>query len=302
MPKIPRNQLYMWGAGVFNQWGFTMPTKPTSSWYDNLHAATLSRCLEGRQGKGVRPWNMVDVTKGLDSDAIWMGVEFETGFATSGQYQQAVSQFWNTYEHSCIDKEGCGENPVEFTFSPVNLSDFETDEYFMDTFLTFLKENSLHQSRSYDDDGDYGYALDYDDVEVGIHCNFSSPAIRKNTPFYPADLVVEIVNEALQVMDEEEQLHLFGRRPYGYLSLMNAGAGNYIEGKLFNSTHDMATWKKYKSVMAKLAVFVDHLYNDPEIEDLVDIDSDDLYNFLSGEGDVEDVGLSYAEDYEEDDE
>lgn len=191
--------------------------------------------------KGTRPWGVMDVTKDLDPDQAWIGIEYETGYEHRDHYRNVVNYIWRASMHSVIDDEGCGFYPCEITFAPVNASDFNSARYIMDRFL---KRN---------DKAGIGMADHHHLDMIGTHVNISTPSYRAQPSI--KDNVGQIMGNSVDLMTPADQRELFGREPYGSMESL----GTHIEGKLFDSTDDLETWKKYKKVMLRLADVVEYV-------------------------------------------
>lgn len=269
---------------------------------DALEAA-LSDTLSGRYGKGARPWFMVDMTSDLDPDQSWIGIEYETGFNLSTTFRKVVQYFWDNYNNTTVDNEGCGEFQTEFTFPPINANDLASNDYWMDTFIGWMREQKIYQDRETDYDYDYDDYYGNEDGPVGIHCNFSTPSMRKlhsegNEQVLGA--VYEAVMDAFGNFSMSDNDALFNRDPYD-LFYEQYGDNNYwIEGKLFDSTDDPAVWKQYKERIVRIAEMFEELYSDPEAGRIQRLNSGDIVSFIAGEKHWEDVEITYYDEEEED--
>lgn len=223
--------------------------KPTITYIDKMLEGVFDRIENNRMGKGIRPWEIVDTTAGLDPELPWIGIEFETGFDSSTDYHKVMNHLWKNHHNNAVDYEGCGEYPCEITFCPVDINAFGESSYNMDRLLTWMNAQSIEQGY---DDGD-------DDMEeVGIHVNISTAGMR--TDEVKAGYICELLCATLE--DESVDVgRFFGRHPYGYFNVNgNSSNGQYwIEGKLFKSTHDMEQWEDYKITINNMALLVEHL-------------------------------------------
>lgn len=253
--------------------------------------------------KGTRPWEIINVTKRLDPTQVWIGYEFETGFDDKNQYDKAVNWLWNNAENFVIDREGVGEYPCEFTFSPVNLDQFMSKDYVIDKFLVKLNEI-----------GETERILDEWGAQVGMHVNMSGPNIRNCTDL---QALANLLSCSIGALSHEQARTLFGRQPYGYIYERSANGQVWLEGKLFNSTHDINKWNEYKAVSNNLALLADSLAGDKRL--LGSITTDDtyqewcedgntskvvsnLYEILMGETQVGDADVIDNPEYEQEDE
>ena len=212
-----------------------------SAWLEKTKAADLAHQL----GKGVRPWEIVNVSGKLDPKQPWFGVEYETGYNTKDQYTKVINHVWANHPLTAIDREGCGEWPVEITFAPVNMDVFMSKEYHMDKLLKFQKEASCPHARHSSNDN------------IGTHVNVSTPTYR-NLTRGDANHVAMLMN-ATNRMQTDDCQRVFGRRPYGgYSPMSDLRANQWIEGKLFNSTGSPIVWAKYKKVMSHIGELIEH--------------------------------------------
>lgn len=217
---------------------------------DNLREfldRTKSMTLHNQHWKGLRPWTVVNVSDRLDADKTWIGIEYETGFATSIDYRLVVNYVWNNFNLTAIDREGCGAFPSEITFSPVHLEDFESDEYSVNKLLGFLDQSNIAQD----------YSRDWS-PQTGIHCNISTPSYR-NLAWDEYEWVLEVMRNSVIAMDDDELECVFGRIPYDTFFPRGEGRTKWLEGKLFCTTDDVAVFNGYKKVISRLATCIDLL-------------------------------------------
>lgn len=214
-----------------------------------------------------------------------------------------VQYFWDNYNNTTVDNEGCGEFQTEFTFPPINANDLASNDYWMDTFIGWMREQKIYQDRETDYDYDYDDYYGNEDGPVGIHCNFSTPSMRKlhsegNEQVLGA--VYEAVMDAFGNFSMSDNDALFNRDPYD-LFYEQYGDNNYwIEGKLFDSTDDPAVWKQYKERIVRIAEMFEELYSDPEAGRIQRLNSGDIVSFIAGEKHWEDVEITYYDEEEED--
>lgn len=211
--------------------------------------------LEHNLGKHLRPWDLFDVTADLDPAQAWVGVELETGFCEEEEYQQVVNWMWDNVNHSTIDAEGCGNYYCELTLPPMNASQFFSEDGHLNKLIKFLNESKLDQHRVHDDpyeDDDY-----YDDEgQIGLHVNISTPAFRKLTTEAASRVVSVLCASGCMLNDKSA---LFGRQPYGWFYLQGDNGKHWIEGKLFDSSHDPKIIEHYMQVMARLVDVIEIL-------------------------------------------
>jgi hypothetical protein len=193
--------------------------------------------------KGIRPWEIVDVSESLDASKTWIGIEYETGFHTKKAYDRVCNYIWNNFNHTALDLEGCGAQPLEITFPPVHMEDFQSDEYFINKAVKYF--NSAKYLAQ-----DYSPAH----LEVGIHCNISTPKYRA-AGWSKQEEVVGILNTSLGTLGDTECDLLFNRNPY---------AGFFW---LFKSTDDLETINGYKQIIVRLAALIETLC-DTELEEI----------------------------------
>jgi hypothetical protein len=238
-------QLWAYGGPNRNLYGFYGETMPQTFRYsqtlaEEFLAYTKSQWDMHALGKGPRPWNIARVTDDLDKSQPWVGIEYETGFRNHTAYLDGVNELWNNHNNVVMDGEGYGSYYAEITFSPVALSDFNTDQYNVDRLMAVDQERGLLMPYT------------RDQGTWGMHVNFSTPAIRTNADL--ASKYADLLCNSQQHMTIEQRTECFGRNPYGqfeYRDDGNTGLG-WIEGKLFQTTTDPAAWANYKRVINNL--------------------------------------------------
>lgn len=282
---------------------------------DEYLALELDQLLAHRLGKGVRPWEIVNVTQKLDKKQAWIGVEYETGFDTGEEYRKIVNFVWNNFANSAIDAEGANSYPCELTFSPMNYDDFmDQTKNPMDRLYEFMKENKIVVNDKWgtepvgggcdcgDPDCDENYEYYDEDLQVGTHCNISTPAYRELKDYDGRENVTIVLNASLNSLSEENLNKFFNRIPYGGFYSRGGKHGNWIEGKLFNSTGDMKRWEKYKATIGRIAEVIEAVsavMADPAKETYKDGKSLIVTNFagyLSGRS--KEVRLGFVDTYE----
>lgn len=268
--SLPNNEEKNWflrsigrgGSSLFANLVVPVPSRPApqqevvesftvehaNEWLEKVKASYL----QNRMSKGVRPWEVVDVCASLDVNQQWIGIEYETGYASQQQYRDMINFVWDNFLYSVIDYEGCGQRPCEITFAPVHAADFLKGDYAMDRLLAFGERNKIRQDRAQngwcDECGEYH---DTAHGMVGIHCNISTPSLRnlKNH-----QRVSNMLTRSVNLMHEDDQYIIFGRRPYGRFGAMRTSRGHqYMEGKLFDSTSDPDVWNTYKQTIVRIA-------------------------------------------------
>lgn len=198
-------------------------------------------------GKGVRPWEIVNVSAKLDPKQPWFGVEYETGYSSKAAYRKVINYIWREHPLTAIDHEGCGSFPCEITFAPVNMEYFMSRSYHMDRLLAYQKKASAP------------HAAHGAQAQIGTHVNVSTPAYRK-LPTLKTHNVVHLLGRLNMNWTAKDYERVYGRRPYGGFNAMSDMRGNkWVEGKLFNSTGSTLVWAKYKRVMARIGELIEHL-------------------------------------------
>lgn len=208
-------------------------------WLDNHKARHLNHDL----GKGARPWDIINVTAKLDPKQPWIGVEYETGYASNKAYQSVINYLWQNHPFTAIDREGCGAYPCEITFSPVNLTDFMSDDYSLDKLIGWTMENGANKQ-------------DNDGRNVGTHVNVSTPKYRKLSGALQQRVVL-LLNKSAYSIKAAHHKALWGRAPYGYFYAQSPGPKGWIEGKMFDSVGTVEAWRAYKPIMARIATLLD---------------------------------------------
>lgn len=203
---------------------------------------------EGRfiSWKGFRPWNVIDLTSNLDASKAWIGWEVETGWQSREYREEAVRQFFATYEHVCIDSEG-GSYGVEFTWTPKEVGAYEEKDHPLMFMPKFNRRAEHHDPEE----------------EIGTHINISTPTLRAMSE-EGVCVVSSSLNRMLGEFDSDQKERLFGRpRLYGgfyvrgNVSNEDSGAGHWLEGKLFNSTYSVPVARGYIAVGNRLAELVE---------------------------------------------
>lgn len=220
-------------------------------WLEKVKAVYMNN----RMGKGLRPWEVVDVCASLDTNENWIGIEYETGYGTHEEYEKIIGWAWDNLLHSVVDAEGCGEYAAEITLAPVHVEDFMSDDYGIDKLLRFGSQEGITQDRSYDyydDDND-----DDEEPKIGMHCNISTPSFRTHKQY---NAIGVLFARSLSALNTASKYELFGRIPYGSLCALATSRGHkYMEGKLFDSTDDINVWNRYKEVINRLADLIEHV-------------------------------------------
>ena len=198
--------------------------------------------------KWLRPWDVVPKLKNFwpEADDFGVGVEIEYGFCSDedAQWMASKVQHW---KYITLDYEG-GECPIEATFPPVAYSKLSSRAQAM-RYCKLLTQES-HRTEAHD-------PRDY----VGTHVNVSkgSSVMDLGTLHNRAPSMSGV----LYRLDGPAACKYFGRIPYGYGYVREAINGRFfIEWKLFNSTSDAATLKRYINIAVALT---DLLYSSQSI-------------------------------------
>jgi len=195
--------------------------------------------------KWLRPWNVVPKLRDFapPPGEFGVGVEVECGFinATAASFIAYKIKNW---KYVAIDYEG-GEYPIEATFPPFIYSKMRNDRT---QALRYIKLLS-----------DYSSLVAPNDGWVGFHVNVSKgdtdgKCVSVN------ERRIERINIALSELSDMENFKYFNRYPYG--RLYSQGGRRWVEMKLFDSTTDVATARRYIHIAVALA---DLLYSDQAI-------------------------------------
>lgn len=235
-------------AAVFNyedrSWLSAHNITPTTA--RRILAAAKAAAMNRMQGnKYNRPWALLDVTEGLDRQQAWLGWEFETGFRNLQEYQRVINYMWQRQPRSAIDSEGYGSYPAELTFSPVNESDFLAEKSGIWQLLRYMRT--------------HGISSDWiADNYVGTHLNVSTPTFRSLNRS-AAGVVVSMMSESIRTLTPAQKQELFGRQPYGYGYFQAINSKQWAEFKLFKSTSNIDTFRKYADVAKRIAMMMESL-------------------------------------------
>lgn len=218
-------------------------------------AHTLATTLDRTNYKGHRPWQIVNITEKLDPAQPWIGIEYETGFREKATLDRVIHHVWDKYNNSAMDIEGCGNYPIEITFSPVNMTDFTSKSYNMDMLIKFMNRAKIEQHYS------------HNSAPTGIHCNISTPTFRSGpTNGLKRGDIVTILNASLGEMSMDDRDAVFNRDPYSGFFHQSSGNDNWIEGKVFCTTDELATYREYKDRIVNLANLIETLCTFPDLK------------------------------------
>lgn len=188
--------------------------------------------------KWLRPWDVVPKLKNFWPEAadFGVGVEIEYGFCSKEDAQWMASKV-QRWKYITLDYEG-GQYPIEATFPPVAYSKLSSRAQAM-RYCKLLTQES-HRTETHD-------PRDC----VGTHVNVSkgSSVMALGTLHNRASSMSAVLCDLAA-----PELHkYFGRIPYGYGYVREAINGRFfIEWKLFNSTSDAATLKRYINIAVAL--------------------------------------------------
>lgn len=279
-------------------------------------AGYLQKINNHELSKGVRPWQLVDVTADLDKSQPWIGLEWETGFCSRPQYQATVQWMWQNHHNWAVDAEGVGPHFGEFTFPPCNMSDFVNGTSMLDSMFNFMEDSGFKvplERSDVVDSGTYGWGYGSSSSDLrsgwGMHVNISVPGVRDNAAVY--SLVTQVMRRvvtSMQNMSGSQKLALFGRNPYGYIYARNDGSQNlhWHEWKLFRtpgSREEIDNVRRVASRIAELTTFIASnlslFYVRGSFNDRVSIrypNSQSLYRFLSGEEQIDSIMTRHETD------
>lgn len=259
--------------------------------------------------KGARPWELVPVTKKLDPNDVWIGVEWETGFPSLETYQQVLDYTWATYHFVTVDAEGVGPFYGEYTFAPINGAAFFGGTSPFDGVRQYMREQGIaipttHEDIQFPDldsefmrsmQGTYrhnNYLQDNwnwtGDLRKGwgIHINISTPIQRGSS--MRSEKICTAMNKYLSQLSVAQARELFGREPYGFaFSRRSEEGGNrltWLEFKLFQTTDDDEQITAYKKVVKRLCILMDYIVQSYDMgsDTVPGHDGTEIYHFLSG--------------------
>lgn len=227
---------------------------------DKAYDKYRQQIIDGYHGKPARPWEIIDITRGLDKDAVWVGIEIEMGFKDTYTMKRTREYILDNFDYVTCDIEG-GEFPVEATFPPVEVGKlFTSDSYLTQYYNDVLSKRGAATKHSPQD-------------WVGTHVNISTPKYRNN-PDSAWSNAMSCVDEALEHIGVGENAYnfrsvstysgdakvcqqLFGRVPYSGINPNSGRSGKWIELKLFNSTTDFEVLQWYVKVSELIAKLID---------------------------------------------
>lgn len=188
--------------------------------------------------KWLRPWVVVPKLRDFapPPGEYGVGVEVECGFINDAAASFIADKIKN-WKYVAIDYEG-GDYPIEATFPPFIYSKMRNDRTQALRYIKLLSDNSnLIDSR-------------YEDDYVGFHVNVSKGG-ADGTCVRFSEARLDHINYALDELSDMENFKYFNRRPYG--KLYSRGGNRWVEMKLFDSTTDVATARRYIHTAVALA-------------------------------------------------
>lgn len=226
--------LYQYGNG-WRHAPFNLTT--ANQIIESVRLATLSNQMI----KVNRPWELVDITSSLDPNKTWVGIEYETGWNSNVKYRQVMNHVMDNFNHTVIDREGCGDYAAEITFPPEHLSNLMDGSSKMHRLIAWLNVNRIAPAY-------FASAR-----KVGIHANISTPSFRKMQSGRSLE-VAKVLKYSLWLMKPADLHACFGRVPYGSCSVMNYASNNrWIEFKLFNTTDCLDKLNGYAQIIKRLS-------------------------------------------------
>lgn len=228
----------------------------------------LTRILSGQLSKGTRPWEVVNITEGMDPSTPWIGIEWETGFCTRKQYQATIQWMWENHHNWAVDNEGIGPYRGEFTFPPVELERFVAGDTMMDSMRAFMKSKRIVTPTKYQQIDQYKTNTTTSDPRDrwGCHVNISIPETRNSYDATSAlsMLMAHIFTETLHTAPNELLTTVFNRRPYGWGGHRAGNDGtNWMEWKLFKTPATNAEVEKIRTVTARLTELMRDVATNP---------------------------------------
>lgn len=195
--------------------------------------------------KWLRPWNVVPKLRDFapPPGEFGVGVEVECGFINSEAASFVADKIKN-WKYVAVDYEG-GEYPIEATFPPFIYSKMRSNRTPALRYIKLLSDNANLVAPN--------------DQYVGFHVNVSKGGVNGGCMYIDNQRLYRI-NDELEELSYREKLKYFNRNPYGML--YSRGGDRWVEMKLFDSTTDVATARRYIHIAVALA---DLLYSDRRI-------------------------------------
>lgn len=230
----------------------------------------LKRLLDGTRIKGARPWEVVNITKGLDVEQPWIGIEWETGFCTQAEYKGVVQWMWENHHNWALDNEGIGPWLGEFTFPPIEVEKFAAAESMMDSMRTFMASKGIITPSKWDmitrPDGSKYPATHSQDPRSrwGCHVNISIPETRSDSNKTAAlSRLMDVLFTGV-LLDSKYNRDLFGRQPYGWGGNRNGNDNtSWMEWKLFKTPASDEEVERNRKVIIQLAELMQMVASNP---------------------------------------
>lgn len=186
--------------------------------------------------KWLRPWYVVPKlsTFAPPPGEFGVGVEVECGFISPAAASLIADKIKN-WKYVAIDFEG-GEYPIEATFPPFIYSKMCNSRTQALRYIKVLADNARLVAPH--------------EGPVGFHVNVSKGGAHGRCVTVNEDRLYRI-NDMLDGLSMRETLKYFNREPYG--TLYSRGGRRWVEMKLFNSTTDVATARRYIHIAVALA-------------------------------------------------
>lgn len=204
-----------------------------------------------QQGKRCRPWSFSDrVFTRLDRSKPWWGFEFETGWASSAAYKEAVAHVWDNYDGCMFDGEGEGGYAVEITFCPSEMHTYLDGTAPAFKFIEWVDQNP-HLS------------FNGGENNVGTHVNMSDPHFSERPG--SARELQKFLNRTLLFTRavNGQRAEMFGRETIyaGFFhNDSNNGANEWLEFKGFRTTYSLDVFKRYIKTCEALQKVIDKFY------------------------------------------
>lgn len=195
--------------------------------------------------KWLRPWHVVPKLREFapPPGEFGVGVEVECGFISPAAASFVADKIKN-WKYVAVDYEG-GEYPIEATFPPFIYSKMRSNRTPALRYIKLLSDNANLVAPK--------------DQHVGFHVNVSKGGANGRCMSIDNQRLYSI-NDELECLSYREKLKYFNRDPYGML--FPQGGNRWVEMKLFDSTTDVATARRYIHIAVALA---DLLYSDRRI-------------------------------------
>lgn len=218
--------------------------------------------------KVLRPWNVdPQLYNELDRSEPWWGWEFETGWRSQESRAEAIRHTWDTWDNVVFDGEGEGGNPVEITFAPQEVSKYLDGTANAYQFAEYLCANR----HTYN--GGHSY--------VGTHINISHPDMQtpESTELIMYGMNRTIAHLPVTANGRNVRYDLFGRDRLYAGFYVGEGPANWVEGKIFRTTYDIAQFRMYIRVATALtkcmSALLRHNTNGAFVDNLLEMVEDE---------------------------